>query len=1153
MLSTGYLQLSLAADQPNAALLQDANLNSPWGVALNSSGGDLWLANRGSGTASLYQGDVGDSAFQLSSLAVTVPGGSPTGIVANGSSDFAVHSGASSGPASFLFDSAGGDITGWNTDVPPPSPSTSAQIAATTSGAIYTGMALANTGGQNYLYAADFHDKRIDVFNSSFGRVSLAGSFTDPNLPAGYAPYNIANLGGRLLVSYALQDGSQQNPVPGVGQGIVDSFDYNGDFQKTLIAGGPSAPAGKLDEPWGMVVAPANFGDFSGDLLVANTGDGKINAFDPGTGDYLGTLGNPAGNPLTINGLHGLTFGNGVTAGDPTSLFFTGIGGGGNQGLLGEIVSAQTNPFPALGGVISPVADVSFSGVVAVFNEAPAAPAGSYTAYIDWGDGFVPSGGTVTALASGGFAVSGSRTYYSTGTKNITVTLIDSASHTITAAATANVAPPGLVFTPDSVTATEGLNFSGTLTAFTDQDGNFTNPFEYTATIDWGDGTTTTPGSVTVAGTTFQVSGTHTYATAGTEPVTVTVNDFDGATGTAHATATVVSSLSGESQTITPTETSAFNGTVAKFTDANTGRPLSDYSATIDWGDGTSSTGTISADVGGGFDVNGSHTYNDEGAETVSVAIADPGSTITVQSAAKIADLDTLTGAATAVSATEGSPFNGAVATFTDTRAGAAASGFSATIDWGDGTTTTGTVGESAGTYTVSGTHTFADEGPFTITSVVQDIGGTAQATVHSTASMADSDSFVVTPASLSTIAGNTLSGALATVSDTNLAATAAGFSASINWGDGVTDSGTVTGGNGSFTIAGTHAYASAGNYSPVVSIADNPPGTATASATAAVTVSQSAPIVTAVPVSGSERTSLTVKVATFTQPGATAGAGSYSATIAWGDGTTSQGIVSADGAGFDVSGTHVYPDEGQSTFTVTVHGLGGTSATASGTATLVEPPLADGTSGTPATRWINEVFGDLLHRAADVGALTFWSGALANGLTRADLVFAIEGSPEYRGDEVNQVYQTYLHRSADAGGREFWTGYLASNTVEDLAAIIIASPEYYQNRGGGSNDGFLDALFGDALQRPIDSGARGFFDQLLNAGVSRQQVAGMVLSSDEYLDDLVQSFYLELLDRPADAAGQGYFANVLQQGGTDQLVIAALAASDEYFAKTAR
>ncbi|HVA47726.1 MAG TPA: TIGR03118 family protein [Pirellulales bacterium] len=1149
MLSTGYLQLSLAADQPNAALLQDANLNSPWGVALNSSGGDLWLANRGSGTASLYQGDVGGSAFQLSSLAMTIPGGSPTGMVANGSSDFAVHSGAASGPASFLFDSASGDITGWNANVPPPAPSTSAQTAATTGGAVYTGMALANTGGQNYLYAADFHDNRIDVFNSSFGRVALAGSFTDPNLPAGYAPYNIANVGGRLLVGYALQDGSQQNAVPGVGQGIVDSFDYNGDFQKTLIAGGPNAPAGKLDEPWGMVVAPQNFGDFSGNLLVANSGDGKINAFDTSTGAYLGTLSNPAGNPLTINGLHGLTFGNGVTAGGPTTLFFTGIGAGGDQGLLGEIVSAQTTPFPALGGVISPVADVSFSGVVAVFNDAPPAPAGSYTAYIDWGDTPLALRGTVTALPSGGFAVSGTHTYYSTGTMNITVTLIDSSSHTVTAAATASVSPPGLVFTPDRVTATEGMNFSGALTAFTDQD-NSVNSFDYTATIDWGDGTTTS-GSVTGAGT-FQVSGTHTYTTAGTEPVTVTVNDFDGATGKAHLTATVVSSLSGNSQTIAPTETTAFNGTVAKFTDADTGRPLSDYSATIDWGDGASSTGTISTDVGGGFDVNGSHTYNDEGAKTVTVAISDPGSTITVQSAANIADIDTLTGASTAVSATEGSPFTGAVATFTDTRAGADASGFSATIDWGDGTTTTGTVGESAGTFTVSGTHTFADEGPFTITSVVQDIGGTARATVHSTASAADSDSFVVTPASLSTISGNTLSGTLATVSDTNLAATAAGFSASINWGDGVTDSGTVSGGHGNFAIAGMHAYANAGTYSPVVSIADDPPGTAAASATATVTVSQSAPLVTAVPVSGSERTSLTVKLATFTQPGASAGASSYSAAIAWGDGTTSQGIVSADGTGFDVSGTHAYPDEGQYNFTVTVHGLGGTSATASASASLVEPPLADGTSGTPTTRWINEVFGDLLHRAADVGALTFWSGALANGLTRADLVFAIEGSAEYRGDEVNQVYQTYLHRSADAGGREFWTSYLASNTVEDLAAIIIASPEYYQNRGGASNDGFLSALFEDALHRPIDSGARGFFDQLLNAGAPRQQVASMVLGSEEYLDDLVQSFYLDLLDRPADAGGQGYFAGLLQDGGTDQLVIAALAASDEYFAKTA-
>lgn len=1153
VLSTGYLQFSLAADQPMAALFQDPNLNNPWGIALNANGGDAWVANSGSGIASQYQGDVGGSAFGLGSPPVTVAGGAPTGVVANGSSDFTIHSGASSGPASFLFDSASGEIDGWNTNVPPPSPSSTAVEATSIPGALYTGLALANVSGQNRLYAADFHDSRIDVFNSSFGRITLAGSFTDPSLPAGYAPYNIANIGGRLLVSYALQDAGQQNPVPGLTNGVVDAFDYNGNFLKTLIAGGPNVPTSKLNEPWGMAVAPGNFGDFSGELLVANSGDGKINAFDPNTGAYSGSLTNPDGNPLAINGLHGLAFGNGLTTGDGNTLFFTGVGAGGGQGLLGAIVSAQNVQFTGVGAEITPVSHVNFSGVVAVFNQAQPEPVGSYTADVNWGDGSLPEQVTVTALPSGGFAVSGSHTYFITSSsnvqENITVSIRDSANDSIVINGVADVAPPGLVFTPQPVTATEGLSFSGTITDFIDQDG-FGNPAEYKATIDWGDGTTTAS-TVTASGTTMHVTGTHTYAHAGTEPIAVTVTDFDGAKGTAHITATVVTSLSGTAKTITPTETTAFNGTVAAFSDAHTGQPLTDYSATINWGDGTTTTGTVTTDGGGGFDVNGSHTYANAGTETVTVAISDPGSTITVLSTAKVADIDTLTATASPVSATQGTAFNGKVASFTDTRAAATPDQFSAAINWGDGTTTTGTITEASNTFTVSGTHNYAQYGAFTVKTTVLHTGGTATATVNSAASVADGNTLTMMPLNVTEVSGQTFTAALADVSDNYPGSVAGDFTASIDWGDGMSSAATVTGGNGSFTVSGTHAYATNGSFAPVVSMADNAPGTARASATAAVTVLQSAPQVTAVAVSGSEQTSLTVEVATFTQPGSSAGPSAYSATIAWGDGTTSQGIVSAAAAGFSVTGTHVYPDEGHYGFTVTVSN-GGTSGSASGTATLVEPPLADGTAGTPVTRWINEVFTDLLHRPADAGALTFWSAAFSSGVARADLVFAIEGSAEYRGDEVNQVYQTYLHRSADPGGETFWANFLASNTVEELASIIIASPEYYQVRGGGTNDGFLNALFEDALHRPIDSGAKGYFDQLLAAGVSRQAIAASVLGSEEYLADIVQSFYLRLLDRAADTTGQGFFVSELQQGGTDQLVIASLAASDEYFAKTA-
>jgi uncharacterized protein (TIGR03118 family) len=1146
--STGYLQLSVAADQPATALLGDPNLVGPWGLALNASGGDLFIADRGSGQASLYRGDVGRSPFEVDEPAVTVPGGSPTGIVANGSTSFVVQSGAASGPASFLLSTETGDITGYNTNVPPPAPSTVAQIAATVGGAVYKGIALADNNGQNLLYAADFHDNRIDVFDGSFHRVTLAGNFTDPNLPAGYAPFNIATIGNRLLVSYALEDANKQNDVPGVAHGIVDAFDFNGNFQNTLIAGGPQHPTGKLNSPWGMALAPSGFGDVSGELLVANSGDGRINAFDPNTGAYQGTLGNPSGSPLVINGLHGLSFGNGLTAGDGSSLFFTAIGSGGQHGLLGEIVSAQNSQFPALGGVISATADVNFSGVVAVFNDASAAAAGSFSSIINWGDGFTING-TVTALPSGGFGVIGSHTYFQAGSRNVTVQIRDSAANVATASGSATVAPPGLVFSPTTVAATEGLGFSGTVASFSDQDGN-SNPFVYTATIDWGDGVTNA-GTMAASGSPFSVTGSHTYATQGSETITVTVNDFDGASGTATAVATVSTSLSGSGKTISPTETVAFHGAVASFTDANSSRILSDYHASIDWGDGTMSAATITANGSGGYDVSGSHSYTDESTDGITVAITDPGSTITVLSTAQVADLDTLAAAGLPVSASEGALFSGAVATFADTLPSASPDGFSATIDWGDGETTPGNISEASGIFTVSGAHVYADEGSFTVRTTVRDIGGTASASATTTAQIADADVLTITPVSFVALAGQTFTQAVATVSDANTAATAANFTATIDWGDGLTSSGMVSGDHGNITIVGSHAYADEGTFSPVIAVADRPPGTVSASATGTVQVAPSPPIVTATPLNASERTSLTSQVASFTQPGSSANAGDYAATIDWGDGSTSAGTVAANGGVFDVSGTHVYADESNYTFTVFVSRTGGTSGSASGVATISEPPLSDGTTGTANTRWINEVYGDLLGRAADVGALTFWAGQLSTGATRTQVVAAIESSDEYRIDQVENIYQTYLHRAAEPAAQAFGDDFLSGHTIEQLAALVVGSPEYYQSRGGGTNNGFLDALFHDALGRAVDDGARTYFNQLLDSGDSRDQVATLIFGSGEYLNDFVQARYLALLDRPADAGGQAFFVDQLQHGATDEQVTAMLSASDEYFAKT--
>ena len=232
--------------------------------------------------------------------------------------------------AIFITDSEDGTLSGWNPGVNP----TQAQLAVTTPGAVYKGLAIA---GSN-LYAANFSQNAINVFNSSF---TPAGSFTDPNAAAGYAPFNVQNLGGNLFVTYALQDASKHDNGFGVGTGFVDEFDTSGNLIKrigtgTAVGGTVSA----LDAPWGLALAPSNFGKYSNDLLVGNFGSGEISAFDTASGTFEGVLSDAQGNPLVNQGLWGLTFGNGVTAGDTDKLYFAAGTNFEQDGLFGSIAAA---------------------------------------------------------------------------------------------------------------------------------------------------------------------------------------------------------------------------------------------------------------------------------------------------------------------------------------------------------------------------------------------------------------------------------------------------------------------------------------------------------------------------------------------------------------------------------------------------------------------------------------------------------------------------------------------------------------------------------------------------------------------------------------------------------------------------------------------
>jgi uncharacterized protein (TIGR03118 family) len=334
---SSYLPINLVSNQAGVARLQDTNLVNAWGLAISPNGGAFWVADNGADVATLYSGDVNGSAVHTVPLVVSIPNGAPTGQVFNANSnDFIVNDGnGNSGHAVFIFASESGTISGWSPAVPPPAPSTSAQIGVTIDGAVFKGLALANNGGANFLYATDFHNNAIDVFDNTFTQVTPAGTFSDPNLPAGYAPFGIQNIGGTLYVSYALQDAAAHDDVKGPGHGFIDAYDTDGNLLRRV------ASQGTLNSPWGMVQAPANFGHFSNDLLVGNFGDGRINAFDPDSGAFLGQLQLGARTPVHIPGLWGLAFGNGISAGNTNTLYFTAGPDDESNGLFGKIVAVN--------------------------------------------------------------------------------------------------------------------------------------------------------------------------------------------------------------------------------------------------------------------------------------------------------------------------------------------------------------------------------------------------------------------------------------------------------------------------------------------------------------------------------------------------------------------------------------------------------------------------------------------------------------------------------------------------------------------------------------------------------------------------------------------------------------------------------------------
>jgi uncharacterized protein (TIGR03118 family) len=324
-----FVQRNLVSDIPGVARITDPNLVNPWGLAAGPRT-PVWVADNARDVSTLYSGSVDGSIPRIQPLVVRIPGGAPTGIVFNPTTGFVVRSGAASAPAAFIFDSEAGQITAWSPRVPP---MTTAQTAVTVPTAVFKGLAITVTGATGpRIYAADFHNARVLVFDNAFAPVRTTGGFVDPNLPAGFAPFNIQELRGRLYVTYARQDARATNQVRGAGLGFVDVFNTNGRLLRRVVS------QGALNAPWGLAIAPRGFGRFRGNLLVGNFGDGRINAYRLPGGQFRGTLRNTDGSPIAIDGLWALRFGNGVF-GTPDRLNFTAGLADETHGLLGEIAT----------------------------------------------------------------------------------------------------------------------------------------------------------------------------------------------------------------------------------------------------------------------------------------------------------------------------------------------------------------------------------------------------------------------------------------------------------------------------------------------------------------------------------------------------------------------------------------------------------------------------------------------------------------------------------------------------------------------------------------------------------------------------------------------------------------------------------------------
>ncbi len=769
------------------------------------------------------------------------------------------------------------------------------------------------------------------------------------------------------------------------GINATHTFAEEGTYTITINVSGPDGVVGEASEQ--VVVSDAPLTALNG--FVVNTTEGQAfnglvgsfldgNIFAPTT-DFTAqiTWGNGANTTGTVRA-DGTTKGqfdifgtNTYIAAGKYNISITVNDVGGSQTTITGVAVVADAPLTSVGQSLTTTEGAPFSGTLSTVTDGNTfAVASDYTATIDWGDGTSSSPdittGTVSAVGNGVFTVSGTHTYKEFGTYTVTVNVTDFGGSTTSSQSTATVADAALLPNGATLTSTAGQPIapSGSPDPVV---GRFTdgNPFgtladfSSTVTVDWGDGSTSTGQVSALAGAVFAIAANHNYHRAGTYQIKIPITDDGGSTTSVVSTITVAdapitpgkTSVSGlEGHDVTPSgQTGAL---VATFTDSNPFALLTDMSAVIDWGDGTTTQPDTTAGqitqaggVGTAFSVLGSHVYAFAGKYSVSVTITSAGgSTATTTSTATIADAPITGTAATLPSLVEGTAFNGQIATFTDGNPLGQTSDFIVPVTWGDGNSSVATLTALGnGVFSVSSSNLYTQPGTYPFSVKVIDIGGSTL-TMTGSVTVLDAPIVPVDGSSFSQTEGTTFSGQVATFNDAPTSP-ASDFTAQITWGNGATSVGQVVSlGSGLFGVDGSQLYEEAGSYPVSVLIHDQTGASATANVTAKIL--DAALSATANGFTTIRGQALPHIVGQFTDANAFSSAADFSAAINWGNGTTSVGqVVALGGGNFQVIGTNAYSSSGTDTVSLAIKDAGGSTASAQGTVTVISPLVGGATS----------------------------------------------------------------------------------------------------------------------------------------------------------------------------------------------------------------